>query len=688
MWHGTIQVISTPIHTRKLAYNLQLEKFFFNVEACDFKVQQRIAEQLIITAKDESCIACSKNAAFQASLCYSFGFGVPADSDQCQSWLEKSGKSAEDLKIQLGVLRDMIPRAEATRRLIGLGVQTNLVDEYRERGVLQEAVVAYKAMAAGREQAFGITHFSTRRMRVFLGYFLKYSGHSEDAIKMRGEDLELALRELGQDDQDDQDIFALKCSQATAYKDIGNFDKAKELAQEVLNSESSKAGIFRLQALSSLTSVALEEGRLTEAVERGIAAVEEGKRLFGMAHDRTLFAKSALATAYGRSGNLEKAIEINEEVAQIKKMHLGPNHTATIESLDRLGLQYSRLGNNAKASNLFKQVWEARQELLGNTAVATLRSAMNYAAVLPHLGRADEGATILEDVLADTNNETDTTRTNLAMPIKANLAVAYQFQRKYPQAEILGREVLAFNRAEYGNDHDNTLISMRNLSDTLFNQRKWDEAYDFSVEEVMIRKTISDEPDDAKIVAISKAIASLVKLKRWEDAPSLINQEFEWRRHMMKTPDVEFQSREPFMDSLALAATVSVNLQRLDEARHHIAEFLEGGNRDGPLRPSIIGTIENLAELCDGNGFLEEAEQLYVLELLILQDFCPDERKALRNMIKRVLEIKEQLGTTGSAIKFEPSALIKRAREAKSMHSGLERLKLPDDSIKEGAKRG
>jgi hypothetical protein len=32
--------------------------------------------------------------------------------------------------------------------------------------------------------------------------------------------------------------------------------------------------------------------------------------------------------------------------------------------------------------------------------------------------------------------------------------------------------------------------------------------------------------------------------------------------------------------------------------------------------------------------------------------------------------------------------LIKRAREAKSMHSGLERLKLPDDSITEGAKRG
>jgi tetratricopeptide (TPR) repeat protein len=669
----------------KLAYNLQLEKIFFQVEACDFRVQQRIAEQLIITAKDELCIACSKNAAFQSSLCYSFGFGVPADSDQCQNWLEKSGKSAEDLKIQLGVLRDMIPRAEATRQLVKLGVQTNLVNEYRERGVLQEAVVAYKAMAAGREQAFGITHFSTRRVRVFLGYFLKYSGHPEDAIKMRGEDLELALRELG---QDDQDIFALKCSQATAYEDIGNFDKAKELAQEVLNSESSEAGIFRLQALSSLTSIALEEGRLAEAIERGIAAVEEGKRLFGMAHDRTLFAKSALAAAYGRSGNREKAIEINEEVAQIRKMHLGPNHTATIESLDRLGLQYSRLGNNAKASNLFKQVWESRQELLGNTAVATLRSAMNYAAVLPSLGRADEGATILEDVLADTNNETDTTRTNLAMSIKGNLAVAYQFQRKYPQAEILEREVLAFNRAEYGNGHDTTLISMRNLSDTLFNQRKWDEAYDLSVEEAMIRKTISDEPDDAKIVAISKAIASLVKLKRWKDAPSLINQEFEWRRHMMKMPEVEFQSRQSFMDSLALAATVSVNLQRLDEARHHIAEFLEGGDREGPLRPSIIGTIENLAVLCDGNGFLEEAEQLYVLELLIRQDFYPDEKKALRDMIKRVLEIKEKLGTTGSAIKFEPSALIKRAREAQSMHSGLERLKLLDDSITEGAERG
>lgn len=239
----------------------------------------------------------------------------------------------------------MVPRADATSQLVKSGVQTNLVDEYRERGTLQEAVVAYKAMAAGREQAFGITHFSTRRMCVFLGYFLTYSGHLVGAIKMRGEDLELALREL---DQDDQDIFALKCSQAAAYENIGNFDKAKELSLEVLNSEWSEAGIFRLQALSSLTSIALEEGRLTEAIERGIAAVEEGKRLFGIAHNRTLSAKSALATAYGRSGNLEKAIEINEEVAQTRKAHLGPNHTATIESLDRLGLQYSRLETTRK----------------------------------------------------------------------------------------------------------------------------------------------------------------------------------------------------------------------------------------------------------------------------------------------------------------------------------------------------
>src|ERR1700712_384309 len=104
----------------------------------------------------------------------------------------------------------MIPPTEATRQLIKLGVQTNLVGEYSEQGLLQTAVAEYKAMAAGREQAFGIMHFSTRRMRAFLGYFLKYSGDPEEAIKRRGEDLELALREL---DQEDQDTFALKCSQ-------------------------------------------------------------------------------------------------------------------------------------------------------------------------------------------------------------------------------------------------------------------------------------------------------------------------------------------------------------------------------------------------------------------------------------------------------------------------------------------
>jgi tetratricopeptide (TPR) repeat protein len=537
-----------------------------------------------------------------------------------------------------------------------------LTDEYVERGILEEAIIEYQAMAMDREKAFGNMHFSTRTIRNLLAFLLERSGRMEAAIELRDDDIKHAEHDVG---VNGQDVLALKCHQATLYEKLGRYDKAREVVEAVLNSKFAKDDVYHLQALSLLSSISIEEGKLGEAIEKGTAAAEEGKRLFGLTHNRSLFARSILATAYSRSGNLAKAIEINEEVASIREKHLGPDNHDTIESFDRIGLLYNQIGNNEKASDLFKRVWESRARRLGKTADATLRSGMNYAGGLLALGRQDEAAPILETLLAEVDNSTSPTTKDLAMHIKGNLAVAYQFQFNYAKAEPLGREVLALSREKYGSAHEITLKYMRNYSDTLFNQHKWSEAFDVSLGEVEIRKIISSKPDLAKILATSKAAFSAAKLKRWAMAASLLEQEFDWRRDMMKPSEMEPESRHEYMEALALAATAYMNLNKLQEAKYHVASFLGIAAEGGPNRSSIIDTVEDLAAKCDEKGAVEEAEQLSILEILMRNESPSDKGISSKELIKRIMDLKEKQGTVGSPIIFEPSGLIQRAKEAK-----------------------
>ncbi|KAF8853231.1 hypothetical protein BDZ45DRAFT_81901 [Acephala macrosclerotiorum] len=365
-------------------------------------------------------------------------------------------------------------------------------------------------MAVDRAKAFGNLHFSTKTVRNLLAFLLERSGRIEAAIDLRGDDIKHAEHEAG---VNDQDILALKSHQATLYEKLCRYDKARELAEAVLSSRFAKEGVYRLQALSLLSSISIEEGKFGEAIEKGTAATEEGKRLFGLTHNRSLLARSILATAYSRSGNLAKAIEINEEVASIREKHLGPDNHDTIESFNRIGLQYSQIGNNEKASGLLKRVWESRARCLGKATEATLRSGMNYAAMLPALGRQDEAASILETLLVEVNNSTSPKTRGLAMYIRGNLSIAYQFQFNNAKAELHSREALALSREKYGSAHEDTLKNLRNYSDVLFNQGKWSEAFDVSLEEVEIRKTILSKLNPAKIFAMSKATISATKLK-------------------------------------------------------------------------------------------------------------------------------------------------------------------------------
>lgn len=203
---------------------------------------------------------------------------------------------------------------------------------------------------------------------------------------------------------------------------------------------------------------------------------------------------------------------------------------------------------------------------------------------------------------------------------------------------------------------------MHNLSDILLNQGKWKETFDISLEEVEIRKTLLSTTNKSKVLAIENATISAAKMKAWDNAAPLLEQELSWRQEMMESEEQRVELRHGQMWTLGLAATAYLDLGRIQEAKFHIASFLYFITEGGTIRTSILNIIENIAAQCDTKGAMEEAEQLTILEILLIESGVSDNKSTLNDLVKRVLDLKDRQGTTGSEMAFDPTGLIERAR--------------------------
>jgi len=638
---------------------LKLAKFHFDIEACDFRVQSYVAQQLTAAAKDKGCTACSSNAGFQLAQCYSFGFGVKKDIEMRKHWLQQSEMNSNDLEEALESIRRTEPSTFSMAQLIELGYQNQLAEDYEKEGILPQAAAEYEAMVSSRDKILGPDHFSTTRLRYVLAGILHRNGQLRESAALVVRIIESTGHDLK---THGENRLVLKSKLSLIYKDLSKFEDSEVLMQEVLEGYSSglkKHEVPRVVTLFHLSSISLERGRNEEAVGRSHTAAIESTLVLGPSHDNSIMAKSALATGYARLGELEKAIELNEEVARVREGSLGSDDPDTIETLDRLGLQYYKLGKYEISQDRYKRVIEARVLRFGRNAPSVIRAISSYTAALTKLGQAKEAAALQEELLAEI-------RTSLGgknaetINLMGNLGVTYQTQGLWHKAEPLEKEVFSCRQEEFGNKHEYTLTAMSNLSDTLVRREKWDEAARLSISEFEIRQTISSKPDQEKLKAVNKAAMSLARLENWEATIYYLERELACRTALGNNDHTEH------LQVIALAATTCMKLQQWVMARGHLAAFLEASIiRNVEVRSVHSDTIHNLAMSCQETHLLEEAEQLFILEILTLQHFDPGDSTTLEDRVKTVIELKKRQGKPVNRITFNPSSIIERARLVK-----------------------
>ncbi|MBE9004642.1 tetratricopeptide repeat-containing protein [Fortiea sp. LEGE XX443] len=212
-----------------------------------------------------------------------------------------------------------------------------------------------------------------------------------------------------------------------------------------------------------------------------------------------------------------------------------------------------------------------------------------------------------------------------------NLALLYQLQGRYSEAEPLYIQSLGLWRKLLGEEHPDIATSLNNLALLYELQGRYYEAEPLYIEALaMSRKLLGEDSPD-----VASSLNNLALLyyyqDRYSDAEPLYIQAFALRRKLLG------EEHPHVAASLNNLAALYESQGRYSEAEPLYIEALALYRRFlGEEHPDVATTLNNLAHLYKSQGRYEESEPLYIQALALTRKFLgeehPDVATSLNNL--------------------------------------------------------
>lgn len=472
----------------------QVIKSWIDLELADFRVRQYIFKAL--TQKtDHACQKCTKNAAFQVAICQTLGFGVPRNSESAKRFLEKSGRSTEDLDNFFGVLQLYFGSglSSKSRALFG-GYEDDIPDEYQTQGLLGQAESAYKQEIKDRLDVLPCHHGSIQNLKYMYGRILQmlnrwneaqdiYSGLYDLKKILFGEhagqtlicavqigycaakqhklaEAEEVLRyALSHFDEESRNALSTMNILIEVLQIQGSFNAANETIKRYLEICLKVEGDFQIRTISAWLNLAYNKfltGEWEDAERITHKMVDMQKRILGTENASVLTSMSSLARIYVEQGQVEKALQIQEREVEIFEQSLGKNSISANESLSNLGLIHYKQGNLEEAEKYQTRAIAATNELLGEDH--PLSVSMSH-----DLSRTYRGQLKIQEALACQQRVLEASKSTIPYEhpktaiFVAELAAIYAAASNWNMAEKHSREALRVAIISLGSDHPWTL---------------------------------------------------------------------------------------------------------------------------------------------------------------------------------------------------------------------------------------
>ncbi|RFU74987.1 serine threonine kinase [Trichoderma arundinaceum] len=135
--------------------HLDIPKSYRQLMGADYRLWGHIFR--LVKAKAASSAEDSTPFAFQTAFCYAVGFGTAMDESECESWLQRSGRTWQDLRSEIESLKaDLSP-------MVYKNLETDFspisyVDYYEETEQLEDVLEVYTATVDSTAKALGDSH--------------------------------------------------------------------------------------------------------------------------------------------------------------------------------------------------------------------------------------------------------------------------------------------------------------------------------------------------------------------------------------------------------------------------------------------------------------------------------------------------------------------------------------------------
>ena len=122
---------------------------------------------------------------------------------------------------------------------------------------------------------------------------------------------------------------------------------------------------------------------------------------------------------------------------------------------------------------------------------------------------------------------------NTQLRSKTDLAIDYEKQGPWGEAEKLFKEVVFARQSALGNEHPDTLTSMANLASMYRNQGRWKDAEELDLQVMVNRKRVRGEEHPSTMTRIGIISSTFWNQGRWKEAEELEVQVLETRKRVL-----------------------------------------------------------------------------------------------------------------------------------------------------------
>ncbi|KAM0712532.1 hypothetical protein Q7P37_011629 [Cladosporium fusiforme] len=267
--------------------------------------------------------------------------------------------------------------------------------------------------------------------------------------------------------------------------------------------------------------VVRDEGRVEEARQLQIKAVETLTQTLGEEDRQTLFAMDDLVRTLMEQGSWEQANELASRAVESRKKALGEEHRDTLNSMRRLAATWRRQGRLIDAENLYQRILRLRRNENGDSDSESLDVKHNLALVYLDQGRLEEAEKLQMEMLKATRSALGDEH-EATMRSMSNLARTYHATGKLNEAEKLQVKVLERRRVMLGENHPETIGSMANLAETYRQQGRLEEAEGLAVKAMGVSVKVLSQDHPARVYCMSVLGRTLSRQGRGKEAEELM----------------------------------------------------------------------------------------------------------------------------------------------------------------------